>query len=85
MWDEFIFLGCNSYTGKDKVDGHEFTTYRIALACTPPDTFYKGYEVASPSVSKEIFDKLSKLKPLDKFQGIVVRDPKKGLIIYRLA
>lgn len=84
MFDEFIYLGCNAYTGTDKNDGHEYTTYRISFAVIPPDTFYEGYEVNNPSVKKEVYDKLSKLKPLDKFKGIVVRDPKKGLIIYRL-
>lgn len=51
-WDDFIFLGYNSFTGTDKTDGHEFTTYRIAFAVIPPDTFYTGYEVAAASVKK---------------------------------
>lgn len=84
-WDDFIFLGSNSYTGKDPKDGHEYTIYRIAFAVVPPDTYYTGYEVASPSVKKEYFDKLSKFKPLEHFKGVVVRDPRKGLTIYRLA
>lgn len=83
--DDFIFLGYNSFTGTDKKDGHEYTTYKIAFAVAPPDTFFTGYEVAIANVSKDFFDKLSKLKPLDHFKGIVVRHPVKGLQIYRLA
>lgn len=85
MYDDFIYLGCNKYSGTDKKDGHEYTMYRIAFAVIPPDTYYTGYECAATSVTEDIYNKLSKLKPLDHFKGIVVRDPRKGLTIYRLA
>ena len=82
MNDTIIYLGSTSFVTKN---GN--VLYKVSFACHVQDNAgdkYVGYEADTCMVSQDMYAVLSKLKPNDQIQGIVIRENYR-LKIYRLA
>lgn len=71
--DDIIFLGCTTFSSNDK------KMYKISYAVKINDRSgndYLGYECGMHLTSEDFYRRLSKLKPMDHFKGIVIRGGK---------
>lgn len=79
--DDIIFLGCTCFSNNSK------NYFKISYAVKMPDkagSDYIGLECGMELTSQEIFDKLKRLKSMDHFKGIVIRQGKEKGYTLRL-